>query len=97
LSIENELIVFNKDFPLFVHSIANLQMPPGLQPYVAPATSEFKNRLASEILGVDYDNIDKGSLPSRLNGVVGGTMVKTYTVFSEAVLAYMYWRSSNKT
>ncbi|MDD3653893.1 MAG: alpha/beta-type small acid-soluble spore protein [Desulfotomaculaceae bacterium] len=70
--------------------IANAEIPPELQPFVGPALKNFKNEIATELFGVDYENIDKGSLPSRMNGAVGGKMVKQFVKFSEAVLAYNY-------
>ena len=45
-------------------------------PEARQALDQMKLEIASEI-GVDnYDNIDKGNLPSRINGYVGGYMVK---------------------
>ena len=47
---------------------------------VVPEAREALNQLKLEIaneLGINnYDNIDKGELPSRVNGYVGGYMVK---------------------
>lgn len=47
---------------------------------VVPEAREALNQLKLEIaneLGIsNYDNIDKGDLPSRTNGYVGGYMVK---------------------
>ncbi|MDD3653472.1 MAG: alpha/beta-type small acid-soluble spore protein [Desulfotomaculaceae bacterium] len=89
---ENSII--SKEYDLipkeYMHHIANSEIPPELQPFVEPALNNFKNEIAIELLGVDYENIDKGSLPSRMNGSVGGKMVKQFVKFSEAVLAYNY-------
>lgn len=90
--VKNSLI--SKEYNLipkeYMNHIANAEIPPELQPFVEPALNNFKNEIATELLGVDYENIDKGSLPSRLNGSVGGKMVKQFVKFSEAVLAYNY-------
>ncbi|WP_449240918.1 small, acid-soluble spore protein, alpha/beta type [Desulfoscipio gibsoniae] len=69
-------------------------VPRELQNYVAPALEEFRNEMASE-LGMDnYAYVDKGELPSRLNGKVGGGMTKKMVSFAEAVLA---WNYKNRT
>ena len=45
-------------------------------PEARQALDQLKLEIANE-LGLDnYDNIDKGNLPSRVNGYVGGYMVK---------------------
>lgn len=45
-------------------------------PEARQALNELKLEIANE-LGIDnYENIDKGNLPSRVNGYVGGYMVK---------------------
>ncbi len=69
-------------------------VPHDLQPYVAPALEEFRNEMASELGMHDYAYIDKGELPSRLNGKVGGGMTKKMVTFAEAVLA---WNYKNRT
>ena len=44
-------------------------------PEARQALDQLKLEIANE-LGLDnYDNIDKGNLPSRVNGYVGGYMV----------------------
>lgn len=45
-------------------------------PGVENALNKMKLEIASELGIPDYDNIDKGALPSRINGMVGGTMTK---------------------
>lgn len=62
----------------------------GLVPYVKPALDEFKNEMAAELGMPDYAYIDKGELPSRQNGKVGGGMTKKMVAFAEAVLAWNY-------
>lgn len=45
-------------------------------PEARQALDQLKLEIANE-LGIDnYNNIDKGNLPSRVNGYVGGYMVK---------------------
>lgn len=45
-------------------------------PEAKQALDQLKMEIANE-LGIDnYDSIDKGELPSRVNGYVGGYMVK---------------------
>ncbi len=65
-------------------------VPRDLQAYVAPALEEFRNEMALELGMDDYAYIDKGELPSRLNGKVGGGMTKKMVTFAEAVLAWNY-------
>jgi len=65
-------------------------VPRELQQYVYPALEEFKNEMAAELGMPDYANIDKGELPSRQNGKVGGGMTKKMVAFAEAVLAWNY-------
>lgn len=65
-------------------------VPQELVPYVKPAMEEFRNEMAAELGMVDYANIDRGDLPSRQNGKVGGGMTKKMVAFAEAVLAWNY-------
>lgn len=65
-------------------------VPKELAPYVGPAIEEFKNEMAAELGMPDYALIDKGDLPSRQNGKVGGGMTKKMVSFAEAVLAWNY-------
>jgi len=49
----------------------------GLEVMKANAPLEkMKLEIASELGIPDYDKIDKGSLPSRVNGQIGGNMVR---------------------
>jgi|GEM_PF-1984919 len=48
---------------------------------------QFKNETASELGIPNYDEVDKGLLPSRVNGMVGGTMVRKMINLAEQVLA----------
>lgn len=36
----------------------------------------FKNEIAAELGIANYSEIDKGSLPARIHGAIGGTMTK---------------------
>lgn len=65
-------------------------VPRELRPYVKPALAEFRNEMAAELGIPDYDAIDKGELPSRMNGQVGGGMTKKMVAFAEAVIAWYY-------
>lgn len=46
----------------------------------------FKNETASELGIPNYDGIDKGLLPSRVNGMVGGMMVRRMINLAEQVM-----------
>lgn len=65
-------------------------VPKELAPYVKPALEEFRNEMAAELGMPDYAWIDKGDLPSRQNGKIGGGMTKKMVTFAEAVLAWNY-------
>ncbi len=45
-------------------------------PEAREALNQLKLEIANELGLSNYDNIDKGELPSRTNGYVGGYMVK---------------------
>ena len=45
-------------------------------PAARQALDQMKLEIANELGVANYDNIDKGELPSRVNGYVGGYMVK---------------------
>ncbi|WP_099082623.1 alpha/beta-type small acid-soluble spore protein [Desulforamulus profundi] len=47
----------------------------------------MKYEIASELGLSNYAQIDKGSLPSRVNGYVGGNMTKKMVAFAEQALA----------
>jgi hypothetical protein len=51
------------------------------------ALDRFKYEVAAE-LGIPYadPNIDKGNLPARIHGKVGGNMVKKMIAFAEQAL-----------
>ncbi|TYO95395.1 small acid-soluble spore protein alpha/beta type [Desulfallas thermosapovorans DSM 6562] len=91
----NSLMTLEHVLPdLMSKTAATGLVPRELQAYVAPALEEFRNEMASELGMDDYAHIDKGELPSRLNGKVGGGMTKKMVSFAEAVLA---WNYKNRT
>ncbi len=47
---------------------------------------QLKNEVAQELGIQNYDGIDKGWLPSRVNGKVGGTMVRKMIAYAEAAM-----------
>mgnify|MGYP001074141894 CR=1 FL=1 len=88
--MDNLLTVINSEIPGLVQNISYGLVPAELKPYVRPAMEEFKNEIATELGLPDYAGMDKGELPSRLNGKVGGNMVGKMVAFTEAVLAFHY-------
>jgi len=85
-----DLTVIEQDAPDLIKHISTGLIPKELQSYVAPALEEFRNEMAAELGLDDYENIDKGNLPSRMNGNVGGNMTSKMVKFAEAVLAWNY-------
>lgn len=47
-----------------------------LVPEAQQALNQMKLEIASELGMANYDSIDKGNLPSRQNGYVGGHMTR---------------------
>ncbi|MFA5383595.1 MAG: alpha/beta-type small acid-soluble spore protein [Eubacteriales bacterium] len=89
--MENNTPVLTKDnLPDLIRSVSRDIIPKELRSYILPALEEFKNEIAEEIGIENYDLIDKGELPSRLNGNVGGSMTKKMVLFAQAVLAWNY-------
>jgi len=88
--LEKDLAVINNDYPDLMKTIGQGLMPKELERYVAPALEDFRNEMAAELGLPDYENVDKGELPSRMNGNVGGSMTKKMVRFAEAVLAWNY-------
>jgi len=89
--MENNTPVLTKDnLPDLIRSVSRDTIPKELRSYILPALEEFKNEIAEEIGIENYDFIDKGELPSRLNGNVGGSMTKKMVLFAQAVLAWNY-------
>ena len=52
----------------------------------ASALNRFKTEVANELGIANYENIDKGNLPSRVNGYVGGNMTKKMVAYAEQAL-----------
>jgi hypothetical protein len=50
------------------------------------ALEHLKAEVAGELGVPNYDTIDKGALPSRLNGKVGGLMVRKMIEFAEEAM-----------
>ncbi len=50
------------------------------------AMEQLKAEVAAELGVPNYDQIDKGALPSRLNGYVGGVMVRKMIEFAEEAM-----------
>lgn len=55
-------------------------------PGASNALDQMKYEIASELGLSNYAQIDKGSLPSRVNGYVGGNMTKKMVAFAEQAL-----------
>lgn len=56
-------------------------------PAARQALNQMKLEIANELGVANYDNIDKGNLPSRTNGYVGGYMVKRLVESAQHQLA----------
>lgn len=56
-------------------------------PEARQALNQMKLEIANELGVANYDNIDKGNLPSRTNGYVGGYMVKRLVESAQHQLA----------
>lgn len=47
----------------------------------------IKNEVAAELGFADYDSIDKGALPARVHGAIGGTITKRLIEIAQQSLA----------
>lgn len=56
-------------------------------PNAVNALEKMKLEIAAELGIENYDSIDKGSLPSRINGMVGGSMTKKLVELGQQQLA----------
>lgn len=56
-------------------------------PEAREALNQLKLEIANELGLSDYDNMDKGELPSRTNGYVGGYMVKSLVESAQRQMA----------
>lgn len=57
--------------------------------------NNFKNEIAAELGIENYDQLDKGALPSRINGMIGGTMTKRLIEMGQQMLAGQSTQQSN--
>lgn len=60
---------------------------PKIVPQAKNALDQMKYEVASEIGIGNYQQLDKGDLPSRVNGKVGGNMVRKMVAFAEQAMA----------
>ena len=58
-----------------------------LVPQARNILNQMKYEIASELGFANYDQIDKGSLPSRANGYIGGNITKRLVALGENALA----------
>ena len=58
-----------------------------LVPEARQALQQLKLEIANELGVSNYNSIDKGELPSRVNGYVGGYMVKKLVEAAENQMA----------
>ncbi len=56
-------------------------------PEAKQALNQLKLEIANELGVANYDSIDKGELPSRVNGYVGGYMTKKLVEMAEKQMA----------
>ncbi len=56
-------------------------------PEAKQALNQLKLEIAGELGVANYDSIDKGELPSRVNGYVGGYMTKKLVEMAEKQMA----------
>lgn len=66
---------------------------------VVPGSENLLNQMKLEIaqeLGIaNYDQIDKGALPARVHGAIGGTMTKRLIEMGQQMLANQSTAQSN--
>jgi hypothetical protein len=60
---------------------------PKVVPQAQNALNQMKYEVANEIGIGNYQQVDKGDLPSRVNGRVGGNMVRKMVAFAEQAMA----------
>jgi Small, acid-soluble spore proteins, alpha/beta type len=61
----------------------NALVVPGVDQYL----EKFKNEIAAELGVENYGEIDKGALPARVHGMIGGTMTKRLIEMGQQMLA----------
>jgi hypothetical protein len=58
---------------------------------VVPGSDAVMNKIKNEVareLGFDnYDNMDKGSMPARIHGAIGGTITKRLVEYAQQAMA----------
>lgn len=57
-----------------------------LVPNARQALNQMKLEIASELGMTNYDSMDKGNLPSRQNGYVGGNMTRQLVAMAQESL-----------
>jgi hypothetical protein len=69
----------------------NKLVVPGVENFM----DRFKNEIAAELGIANYDEIDKGALPARVHGMIGGTMTKRLIEMGELYLSQQNPSQSN--
>lgn len=69
----------------------NKLVVPGVDNYI----EKFKNEIAAELGIPNYDQLDKGALPARVHGMIGGTMTKRLIEMGQLALAGQNPNQSN--
>lgn len=64
-------------------------------PGVENALNNLKLEIATELGIENYDQIDKGALPARLHGMIGGSMTKRLIEMGQQMLAQQDPTQSN--
>lgn len=72
---------------------ANKLVVPGSNDVVRQLTLE----IATELGYPDYENMDKGALPSRINGMIGGSVTKRLIELGQQALANQGQVNLNQT
>jgi hypothetical protein len=68
-------------------SVANNNNNQILVPQARQSLNQMKFEIASELGFANYDQVDKGSLPSRANGYVGGNITKRLVALGQSALS----------
>ena len=58
-----------------------------VKPDASSALDQMKYEVANELGISNYQQMDKGQLPSRVNGYVGGNMTKRMVAYAEQAMA----------
>lgn len=70
---------------------ANKLVVPGSQ----QAMEKMKQEIAAELGYANYDEIDKGALPARIHGMIGGSMTKRLIELGQQALSGQNMTQSN--